>query len=301
MIRLVTAFFVFAVGLCAYIIYAPMMGKSASPDPLGAEVTRAVTLPDLAPASEPEAAETAPATAAPGTQDLGSMIAPDMGSRILAASGGTPARTAPTIQTDSSTIEETAAAVLAGLGLQTGAPAPDGGMLDMTSTALSGIMAATGKAGSPAAPRTALQDLVVEALKSGETDAGIDTLLNAAAQAGEVAVPEILVTANGRVDTAVLLASIISQAQIANGGAAPAVPATPTGSQDGVEVRIVQKATDSEQFRFYTVSQGDSLGSIAIKFYGDAGRYPAIFEANRQFLSSPDQIRTGQRLVIPDL
>jgi nucleoid-associated protein YgaU len=174
-------------------------------------------------------------------------------------------------------------------------------MLDMTSNALGGIMAATGTAGAPAAPRTALQELVVKALQDGKTDATIDTLVNEAALAGDVSVPEILVTSTGRVDTAVLLASIVAQAKIANGGPAPAVPDTPTGSQDGVEVRVVQRATANEQYRFYTVSSGDSLGSIAIKFYGDAGRYPVIFEANKTILASPDRIQTGQRLVIPEL
>ena len=64
---------------------------------------------------------------------------------------------------------------------------------------------------------------------------------------------------------------------------------------------MVQRATETEQYRFYTVNSGDSLGAIAIKFYGDVSKFPLIFEANRGILSSPDMIRVGQRLTIPEL
>jgi nucleoid-associated protein YgaU len=111
----------------------------------------------------------------------------------------------------------------------------------------------------------------------------------------------MLVTSDGRVDTSTLLASIVAEARIATGGAAPEIPDVPLGSSEGVEVRVVQRATGTEQYRFYTVNPGDSLGSIAVKFYGSVGYYPEIFEANRAKLSSPDRIQAGQRLVIPNL
>ncbi|MDG1286105.1 MAG: peptidoglycan-binding protein LysM [Rickettsiales bacterium] len=50
---------------------------------------------------------------------------------------------------------------------------------------------------------------------------------------------------------------------------------------------------------FYTVQSGDTLGGIASKFYGNAGRYPEIFEANKPMLSDPDRIYPGQNLRIP--
>ncbi len=50
---------------------------------------------------------------------------------------------------------------------------------------------------------------------------------------------------------------------------------------------------------FYTVQSGDTLGGIANKFYGSAGRYPEIFEANKPMLSDPDRIYPGQNLRIP--
>jgi nucleoid-associated protein YgaU len=52
--------------------------------------------------------------------------------------------------------------------------------------------------------------------------------------------------------------------------------------------------------RTYTVAKGDSLSKIAKKFYGDANEWNRIFEANRDTVKNPDQIRPGQVLTIPD-
>ena len=51
--------------------------------------------------------------------------------------------------------------------------------------------------------------------------------------------------------------------------------------------------------QFYTVVSGDSLSKIAKHFYGDAMKYPTIFEANNPMLSDPDRIYPGQVLRIP--
>ena len=46
-------------------------------------------------------------------------------------------------------------------------------------------------------------------------------------------------------------------------------------------------------------TKGDTLSAIAKEVYGDANKYPVIFEANKPMLSSPDRIYPGQKLVIP--
>jgi nucleoid-associated protein YgaU len=56
--------------------------------------------------------------------------------------------------------------------------------------------------------------------------------------------------------------------------------------------------------KFYVVSEGDSLASIAKKLYGpeEGNRrinVDRIFEANRRLLKSPDEIYVGQKLIIP--
>lgn len=49
----------------------------------------------------------------------------------------------------------------------------------------------------------------------------------------------------------------------------------------------------------YKVKSGDTLGSIAKKFLGDARRYPMILAANN--LANANMIAVGQVLTIPDL
>jgi nucleoid-associated protein YgaU len=49
----------------------------------------------------------------------------------------------------------------------------------------------------------------------------------------------------------------------------------------------------------YTVQRGDTLSHIAKQFYGKAGEWNAIFQANRDQLDDPDLIKPGQVLKIP--
>ncbi len=53
--------------------------------------------------------------------------------------------------------------------------------------------------------------------------------------------------------------------------------------------------------QYHTVAKGDTLSAIAKKFYGDANKYQAIFEANKPMLKHPDKIYPGQMLRIPPL
>ena len=62
----------------------------------------------------------------------------------------------------------------------------------------------------------------------------------------------------------------------------------------------IEVADDSVYHR-HTVASGDTLGKIAKEYYGKAGKYTAIFEANTDILKNPDVIHPGQELVIPNL
>ena len=53
--------------------------------------------------------------------------------------------------------------------------------------------------------------------------------------------------------------------------------------------------------QWHVVVSGDNLSKIAKKFYGDANKYPVIFEANKPMLVHPDKIYPGQTLRIPPL
>lgn len=70
-------------------------------------------------------------------------------------------------------------------------------------------------------------------------------------------------------------------------------------SQHGIQ-QAPQQAAQPES-TFYKVKSGDTLGKIAAVFYGDAGKYPAIFAANKPMLKDPNKIYPGQSLRIPPL
>ncbi len=74
--------------------------------------------------------------------------------------------------------------------------------------------------------------------------------------------------------------------------------ATPTVEVEtpGAAVPDVPAQTAGEN---YTVQKGDGLMSIARRFYGEAGMWRRIYEANRDRISNPDLIKVGMVLAIP--
>ena len=63
----------------------------------------------------------------------------------------------------------------------------------------------------------------------------------------------------------------------------------------------IEVGSAEDEARFVTVEKGDTLSKIAQEEYGDASKYPTIFEANKPMLSDPDLIFPGQVLRIPTL
>lgn len=64
---------------------------------------------------------------------------------------------------------------------------------------------------------------------------------------------------------------------------------------------LIVVVTPAPEAQYHTVVSGDNLSKIAKKFYGDANKYPVIFEANKPMLKHPDKIYPGQMLRIPPL
>jgi nucleoid-associated protein YgaU len=52
--------------------------------------------------------------------------------------------------------------------------------------------------------------------------------------------------------------------------------------------------------RTYTVVKGDTLSRIAKHFYGNAGEWHRIYEANKGTIKNPDLIYPGQTFTIPE-
>ena len=61
----------------------------------------------------------------------------------------------------------------------------------------------------------------------------------------------------------------------------------------------ISVVTPAPEAKFYEVKSGDSLSKIAKEFYGNAMKYPVIFEANKPMLKDPNLIYPGQVLRIP--
>jgi nucleoid-associated protein YgaU len=51
--------------------------------------------------------------------------------------------------------------------------------------------------------------------------------------------------------------------------------------------------------RTYVVGVGDTLSSIAERFYGDSSLWRPIFEANRDTMNGPDALQVGMTIRIP--
>jgi nucleoid-associated protein YgaU len=275
---------------------APAPVLAAAPDPAPAPVPAPVAEAEVAVAAPAPTAEPAPANGAAAA--LAAAAAAVVKPAAEPAPVAEVARAQPVVRGGKASLDQTTAAILAELAIVTEqGDTADGGMLEMSSLALTGLKSVQGKGADKV---ETLESLVASALRDGKPDAEIDVLVNDAAGDGRVSVPAMLVTSEGKVDTAVLLANLVTQAQIATGAAQPVAPEDVIAGGEGVEVHLVTKAGGAaEMAQFYTVGAGDSLGAIAVRFYGDVSYYPRIFDANRTILSSPDRLMVGQRLVIP--
>jgi hypothetical protein len=140
-------------------------------------------------------------------------------------------------------------------------------------------------------PQSQLELIILHALQARTADAEIDAIVNDAALNHGLLVPDVLVGADGRVDTQTLLDATIATAMHVAGEPAPLVPllsAHPSLTWIGDQA-------------FHTVETTDSLASIAATYYGDATQTDALLPPNASVLSRADQITVGQRLLVPPL
>ena len=100
--------------------------------------------------------------------------------------------------------------------------------------------------------------------------------------------------AQGTLDQIASAARIISGASASPyGGTAvptlgPSTPATPASAPAAAPV-----------VRLHTVTEGDSLTRISLRYYGTPNRWQDIYDANRDVLKGENALRPGQRLKIP--
>jgi nucleoid-associated protein YgaU len=104
----------------------------------------------------------------------------------------------------------------------------------------------------------------------------------------------VAVAASALLVVAVYAAPVV-QRLLGDDGAAPLPPvlATPEGS-----VRSGQ-SSPKPAGRTYVVRAGDTLRSIALRAYGNEGRWREIYRVNRASIRDPDVLVVGTRLTIP--
>lgn len=67
-----------------------------------------------------------------------------------------------------------------------------------------------------------------------------------------------------------------------------------------MEKRKGEKVKKVSEERFYMVKKGDTLYSIARRFYGDGKMWSVIWKANRGVVKEPSRLAAGVRLRLPD-
>jgi nucleoid-associated protein YgaU len=81
-----------------------------------------------------------------------------------------------------------------------------------------------------------------------------------------------------------------------------AIKTVPDWRNDVVaDIKVSPKpgAAPVTSMKTYTVKKGDTLSKISREFLGDANDYMRIFDANKDQLTDPDEIKPGQVLKIP--
>ena len=73
------------------------------------------------------------------------------------------------------------------------------------------------------------------------------------------------------------------------------------GGENPTDIMADIKVADESVYHRHTVKSGETLGKIAVQYYGKASKYHDIFKANSDILKNPDIIHPDQELIIPNL
>jgi NitT/TauT family transport system substrate-binding protein len=90
--------------------------------------------------------------------------------------------------------------------------------------------------------------------------------------------------------------------------AAPSVTekGTPTAQKKAVvsetkqkPEKLAQTSKASSTSSEHTVIGGDTLSHLALQYYGNARKWPKIFEANKETMTNPHYLYIGQKIIVP--
>lgn len=93
--------------------------------------------------------------------------------------------------------------------------------------------------------------------------------------------------------------AIVPPAAMVPGAAQTAPQATNALTSQKKDRGVPGRTVSRSNVRTHVVAEGDTLFSLAEKYYQDKNRFVEIYQANRDVLSSPDQLKAGTELVVP--
>ena len=67
-----------------------------------------------------------------------------------------------------------------------------------------------------------------------------------------------------------------------------------------IDYTMYEQPEKIETQKFHIVQRGETLSAISQKYYGSAGKWQKIFDANRQTIQDVNKIQPGTKLIIPD-
>ena len=76
----------------------------------------------------------------------------------------------------------------------------------------------------------------------------------------------------------------------------PGIQPSTVANADNTRTQVIPKEPSFEE---YTVEFGDTLSGISDRFLGSPNRYREIYDANKDRLASPDDLKVGRALRIP--
>lgn len=80
---------------------------------------------------------------------------------------------------------------------------------------------------------------------------------------------------------------------------APTVVQLPTVPRPALDTAVPSGTGTASAQVVHVVQDGDTLGRIALRYYGDANRWQRIYDANRAAIPNPNALTVGTRLNIP--
>lgn len=99
---------------------------------------------------------------------------------------------------------------------------------------------------------------------------------------------------------AIVLALAFRSVESSDGSKANPAATRPTATAAAIAQPTSVPSPSPRPERIHVVASGDTLTSLAQKYYGDASKWNKIFEANRDVLPSSNSLQIGQKLKIPE-